>query len=118
MNLWNTLTGKDITREYEALEARAAALPGEHHTAWQQIKAELSIYSDFTGRNLIPILDSVLELLEQTAADGQDVHEALGDDIPGFCAAITGAEGARNFRDKWRAQLNKNVAKKLNRLGE
>ena len=118
MNLWNTITGKDITRQYEALETRAADLPAEHRTAWAQIKTEIATYSDFTGRNLIPILDGILGLLEQSAADSQDIHQALGDDIAGFCAAVTGAEGAQNFRDKWRAELNSNVAKKLNRLGE
>ncbi|MFI0264155.1 DUF1048 domain-containing protein [Streptomyces sp. NPDC017056] len=55
-------------------------------------------YSDVTGRNLIPILDGVLGLLEETAADGQSAHEVLGDDIAGFCAALAGEEGARNHR--------------------
>ncbi|MEU2794379.1 hypothetical protein [Streptomyces sp. NPDC007100] len=35
----------------------------------------------------------------------------------GFCAALAGEEGARNHRDRWREQLNRNVAKKLSRLG-
>lgn len=63
------------------------------------------------------ILDGVLGLLEETAADGQSVHEVLGDDIDGFCTALTGGEGARSHRDRWREQLNRNVAKKLGRLG-
>ena len=68
---------------------------------------------DFTGRNLMPILDGVLGLLEETAADGQSVQEVLGDDIKGFCSALAGEEGAKSYRDKWREQLNKNIAKKL-----
>jgi DNA-binding PadR family transcriptional regulator len=71
----------------------------------------------FTGRNLMPILDGVLGLLEETAADGQDVREVLGDDIPGFCAAVAGGEGARSYRDRWREQLNSNVARKLGQGG-
>lgn len=117
MSFWETITGSDMTREFKAFEARAAALPAEHRAAWEQMKANLFPYSDFTGRNLMPILDSALGLLEETAADGQNIGEVLGDDIPGFCAALAGGEGATNFRDRWRAQLNRNVARKLGRLG-
>lgn len=117
MNLWETMTGSDITREWNAFEARAAVLPAEYRATWDDIKGHLSSYSDFTGRNLTPILDGALGLLEETAADGQRVDDVLGDDIQGFCAALAGGDGARNFRDKWREQLNRNVAKKLGRLG-
>jgi DNA-binding ferritin-like protein (Dps family) len=117
MNFWETITGSDLTREYKAFEARAEALPTEYQAAWEEIKIHLSPYSDITGRNLMPILDGALGLLEETASDGQTVQDALGSDIKGFCAAIAGEEGARSYRDKWREQLNKNVAKKLGRLG-
>ena len=64
----------------------------------------------------MPILDSALELLEITSADGQSIEEVLGDDIKGFCAALIGDEGTKNYRDKWRDQLNKTVARKLGGL--
>ncbi|MGS2642780.1 DUF1048 domain-containing protein [Streptosporangium sp. LJ11] len=117
MNFWETITGSDLTREWKALEARAEALPADHRAAWGEIKGHLSPYSDFTGRNLMPILDGVLGLLEETAADGQSIREVLGDDIGGFCAALAGGEGGRSHRDRWREQLNRNVARKLDRLG-
>lgn len=117
MNIWETMTGSDLTREYKAFDARADALPADYRAAWQQIKAHLLCYGDFTGRNLMPILDSALALLEETAAEGQSIHEVLGDDIEGFCAALAGGEGARSYRDRWRQQLNKNVARKLGRPG-
>jgi DNA-binding ferritin-like protein (Dps family) len=41
----------------------------------------------------------------------------LGDDIKGFCAALAGGEGARSYRDRWGEQLNRNVTRKLGRLG-
>ncbi|GHI40706.1 hypothetical protein Sviol_51140 [Streptomyces violascens] len=81
MNFWETITGSDLTREWKAFEARAEALPADHRAAWEQIKLHLSPYSDFTGRNLMPILDGALALLEETAVDGQSVNEVLGDDI-------------------------------------
>ncbi|MEU7748679.1 DUF1048 domain-containing protein [Nonomuraea sp. NPDC049158] len=117
MNFWETMTGSDLTREWKAFEVRAGVLPADYRAAWEEIKGHLSLYADFTGRNLMPILDSALGLLEETAADGQSIHDVLGDDIAGFCAALAGGERARGYRDRWREQLNRNVARKLGRLG-
>ncbi len=113
MNFWERITGRDMTRELRRLETRAQKLPPDYQAAWSKIKSYFWSHSDFTGRNLMPILDGVLGLLEETAADGQRVQEVLGDDIQGFCSALTGEEGADSFRDKWRKQLNNNIAKKL-----
>jgi len=117
MSFWETVTGSDLTREWKAFEARAQALPAEYQAAWEQVKGGLFPYGGFTGRNLMPIFDAALGLLEEASADGLSIHEVLGDDIPGFCAALAGGEGARTYRDRWREQLNRNVARKLGRLG-
>jgi DNA-binding ferritin-like protein (Dps family) len=117
MNFWETITGSDLTKDWKAFEARAEALPADYQAAWQQIEGNLFPYGGFTGRNLVPIVDAALGLLEEAAADGQSIDEVLGDDIPGFSAALAGGEGARTYRDRWREQLNRNVARKLARLG-
>ncbi|MBO4269397.1 DUF1048 domain-containing protein [Microbispora triticiradicis] len=117
MNFWEKVTGSDLTREWKAFEARAQALPDDYRAAWGQITTHLFPYGDFTGRNLMPILDAALGLLEVAAADGQRAHDVLGEDIRGFCTALAGGEGARTYRDRWREQLNRNVARKLSRLG-
>ena len=116
MNFLEKITGSDMTKEMKGFEARAKVLPAEFQTAWKKINSNLWIYGDFTGRNLMPILDSALELLEVTSADGQSVEEVLDDDIKGFCKALVGDDGAKTYRDKWRDQLNNNVAKKLGGL--
>ena len=113
MNLWEKISGSDITKEFENYEVRVKKLPANYQVAWEEIKENLWLYSDFTGRNLMPIFEGVLDLLEESNADGQSVQEVLGDDIKGFCSALVGEEGAKSFRDKWREQLNNNIAKKL-----
>lgn len=118
MNFWDTVTGNDLTREWRGFETRAAALPPDYQEAWREITAHLFPYGDFTGRNLMPILDGALGLLEESAAEGQDVDEVLGDDRGGFARALAGAESARTFRDRWRDQLNRSVARKLKQRGE
>lgn len=113
MNIWDKVTGSDMTRMLRSFETRAEKLPPDFQSAWEVIKESLYPYSDFTGRNLMPIFDGVLGLLEETAADGQSAGEVLGEDIKGFCSALVSGEGAKSYRDKWREQLNKNVARKL-----
>ena len=113
MNFWERITGSDMTKELRTFKSRAKKLPADYQVAWEEINVNIWKYSDFTGRNLIPILDGVLGLLEETAADGQSIQEVLCDDIKGFCSALVGEEGAKSYRDKWRQQLNNNIAKKL-----
>jgi DNA-binding ferritin-like protein (Dps family) len=113
MNFWDKVTGNDMTQEMKTFEFRAQKLPANYQAAWEKIKANLWPHSDFTGRNLMPILDGVLGLFEESSAEGQSVQEVLGDDIKGFCSALIGEEGSKSFRDKWRRQLNNNIAKKL-----
>ncbi len=113
MNFMEKITGSDITKEMKAFETRVKNLPNDYQAAWEKINTNLWSYSDFTGRNLLPILEGVLGLLEETAADGQSIEEVLGDDIKGFCSALVGKEGAKSYRDKWREELNNNIAKKL-----
>ncbi len=113
MNFWDKITGNDMTKELKAFDLRAKKLPTDYQEAWEKISLNLWPHSDFTGRNLMPILDGVLGLLEEAAVDGQSVQEVLGDDIKGFCSALAGEEGAKSIRDKWREQLNNNIAKKL-----
>lgn len=113
MNLWDKVTGSDMTRMLRAFETRAGKLPSDFQSAWDDIKECLYPYSDFTGRNLMSVFDGVLGLLEESAADGQSAGDVLGEDIKGFCSALVSGEGAKSYRDKWREQLNKNVARKL-----
>ena len=113
MNFWDKVTGSDMTKGMKTFELRAQKLPADYQEAWKKIRADLWPGSDLIGRNLMLILDGVLNLLEETAADGQSVQEALGDDIHGFCSALVGEEGAKSYRSNWREQLNKNIAKKL-----
>ena len=113
MNFWELITGNDLRREFKNFESRVKKLPADYQAAWEEINDHLWSHANFTGRNLIPILNGVLSLLEETAAEGQSVQEVLGDDIKGFCSALAGEEEAKSFRDKWREQLNNNIARKL-----
>lgn len=115
MNFWDTITGRDMNRQWKAYEVRAKKLSPEDYAVWNEINGYLWQRSDFTGRNIMPILDGVLELLEEAKAQGRTARDVLGNDVPGFCASLAEEEGAKSFRDKWRDQLNQSVLRKLGR---
>ena len=115
MNFWDRITGRDMNRQWKAFEARAKKLPAAYQSAWMQINAELWQRSDFTGRNIMPILDGVLGLFEESNEQGQSVQDVLGGDVKGFCTALAGEQGAKTYRDRWRDQLNASVLRKLGR---
>lgn len=63
-----------MTKELKTFESRVKSLPADYQAAWEKINANLWRHSDFTGCNLMPILDGVLGLLEETAAEGQSIQ--------------------------------------------
>jgi DNA-binding ferritin-like protein (Dps family) len=115
MNFWDRITGNDINRQWKACEVRARKLPAEYRSAWMQINAELWQRSDFTGRNIMPLLEGVLELLEEAAADKRSVQNVLGGDIKAFCASLAEEQGAKTYRDRWRDRMNASILRKLGR---
>lgn len=113
MNFWEKITGSDMSRAFQAYEARVQELPADYQAAWAQVNSQLWQHASFTGRNLMPLLEGVLGLFEESAADGLALQAVLGDDLQGFCSALAGEAGAKSLRDSWRDQLNQAVAKKL-----
>lgn len=115
MSLLNKITGNDMTKELKDFERRVLKLPDEYQKAWEEIGQNLWQYSDFTGRNIMSILESVLTMLEETSVNGQKIEDVFGDDINEFCLELVGEEKGDNYRDKWRKQLNRTIEKKLAR---
>lgn len=113
MNFWDRITGNDLKRQWKACEARVKKLSSSYQAAWAQINVLLWQRSDFTGRNIMPILDGVLELFEEAHAQGQSVDDVLGGDIKAFCDELALGQGAKTYRDRWRDQLNASVLRKL-----
>lgn len=113
MNFFDKITGNDMTREFKEFEVRIEKLPLDYREAWEKIKANIWNYSDFTGRNTMPIFEGIVGMLEEANMDGQSIQQVLGDDINGFCEALADDNKAKTYKDKWRKQLNNNIAKKL-----
>ena len=116
MNFFERITGSDITKAMKDFDTRVKNLPTDYQIAWTEIMNHLCPYHDFTGRNLLPILNQALELLELTSADGQTIEEVFNYDIKSFCVSLATNEDVKTYRDKLKSQLNHNVRKKLGEL--
>ena len=118
MNFWERITGKDMTVARADFAERVKGLPESYQRMWAELDEEIQRYSDLTGRNLIPIMSSLLEFFEETAFDHEDVSAVIGEDKEAFVAELFDQRRPipnKSYRDKCREQLNRNVAKKLGR---
>ncbi len=113
MNFIEKITGSDLTKKMKEIDIRVLKLPVEYQDAWVKLQENLWEYSDFTGRRVVDVLESVLEMLEENAASNVEIEKVFGNDIKGFCKEIAKVENLNNFQDKWRNQLNEKTIKKL-----
>lgn len=113
MKFIDKITGNDLTRDYQEIDKRVAQLPTDFQTCWEQIFVKIRYHSNFTGRNLTPIYFGILEMLEEMNELGKTTEEIFGNDIDGFCNALTADEPTYDVRDKWRKKLNNKIEKKF-----
>lgn len=95
-------------KEWRAMEARAKALPKDYQVIYDEIKQYIWKSS---GLGAIDIFKGILELFEEGAANGRGALEITGSDVAAFCDELV--EGQRTYADKWRKELNRDIAKKL-----
>ena len=115
MNFWDRITGNDMTRQWKSLDARAGKLPKDFQQAYAQITAELWQRTGVSGRDILAMLEGVMELLEDASASNRSAQDVLGNDIRGFCAELAADAGGKSYRDRWRDRLNNTVLRKLGR---
>lgn len=113
MKFIEKITGSDITKKMDSLEERVSKLPKDYCDIWIEIKEVLWNYSDFTGRKVVNVLESIVEMLEENVLNNLSAKDAFGDNINDFCRDIAQTEDLVTFQDKWRKQLNKSALKKL-----
>jgi DNA-binding ferritin-like protein (Dps family) len=97
--------------EWRAMEARAKALPRDYRIVYDEMKTYLWRFTAGDGMDIVAILKDVLGLFEVSAAHGKGVLDVTGQDLAAFCDERL--RGTTSYMDKWRASLNRDVAKKL-----
>jgi DNA-binding ferritin-like protein (Dps family) len=98
-------------KEWKKMEARAKALPGDYQVAYSEIKNYMWKFSAGNGMDIVVILEGLLGLFEEGAADGKRVLEITGKDVAAFCDELL--HGAKTYTENWRKSLNSDITKKL-----
>ena len=98
-------------KEWNAMEARAKALPKDYRVVYDEIKQYTWKSS---GLSSTDIFKDLLDFFEEGAANGKRVLEITGNDVAAFCDEILRNEKReKTYTEKWRETLNQNIAKKL-----
>lgn len=98
----------DEKRAYKKTEARAKALPGEYAVAYKEIRNYI-----FRTSGIITIepLKSLVDMLEEAAANGKHVLEITGPDVASFADELV--RGEKSYYEQQRNKLNASMAHKL-----
>ena len=95
-------------KRYRQTEKQAKALPAEYAKAYKEIKHYIW---NTSGILIINPLVSLVEMLEEAAADGKRVIDVTGSDVAAFADELV--RGESSYKDKQGKKLNQ----KLNQNG-
>lgn len=98
----------NVKKEWNAIEKRAKALPDDYRVVYKEIKHYIW---NSTGISTIDVFKVLIDMFEESAANGRKVLEITGDDVAAFCDELV--RGEKTYFEDWRKKLNKNIAKKL-----
>jgi len=112
-NFWTKVIGDK--KEWRSMEARADALPRDYRIVYREMKQYMWRFTSGDGTDVLAVLKGVLELFETSAAQGKHALDVTGEDVAAFCDERL--RGTASFADRWRASLNRDVAKQLGHAG-
>lgn len=106
MSIIDKLVG-DISekKRFRANEKRAKSLPTEYRDAYENIRNYL--WSTSGVESFDPLI-SLVDLLEEAAADGRKVVDITGPDVAAFADDLI--KGESSYQDKQREKLNRNFS--------
>jgi DNA-binding ferritin-like protein (Dps family) len=101
-------------KDWNAMEARADALPRDHGIVYDEIKSFMWRFTSSDGMDIVAVLKDVLAEFEAGAAEGKNALEVTGEDVAAFCdERLGGPNPYERYLEKMRASLNADVKKKL-----
>jgi DNA-binding ferritin-like protein (Dps family) len=95
-------------KEWRTMVKRSKALPHDYQVAYKEIMQYIWTSS---GISTIEPVKVLLDLFEESAANGKDVLEITGSDVAAFCDELI--KGEKTYFEDSRKKLNESIAKKL-----
>ena len=112
-NLLTKLIGDK--KDWKRMEARAGVLPRDYGIVYGEMKSYMWRFTAGDGMDIVDILRDVLTEFETAAGEGKPALHVTGSDVAAYCDARL--PQATTYLDKWRANLNREVAEKLGDTG-
>lgn len=100
-------------REYKQQMQRIESLPEDYRYTFKKIQKHMWSFAAGDGYDMLEVQYGLLDLFEESAADGKTVLEVTGQDVAGFVDELL--KSTKTYADGWRSQLNKEIAKKVGR---
>lgn len=75
-------------RRYRRYRARADALPAGHQAAVDALQRYMQYFGPGRANDLLPMLEDLVDLFGQSAADGTPIREVVGEDPLEFADAF------------------------------
>lgn len=107
-NISNILKEK---REYKEQIKRLESLPEEYRYTFDKIQNYMWSFATGDAMDILHIQYELLDLFEESAADGRNVLDVTGKDVAGFADELL--KNATTYTDKTREKLNQDIAKKV-----
>lgn len=96
----------DDKRRWRDHKARAGALPPSHRAAFEALEAYMLYTGGFSdGNELLTMVEDLLVLFEEAAADGTPVRAVVGEDPVDFAETFLANYTGRSWIDKQRDKL-------------
>ena len=101
-------------RRYRQYKARTERLPASHHTAIDALARYMEFFGPGKGDSLLSMLEDLVDLFEQSAANGTPIREIVGEDPVEFADAFL-----RNYPEgQWISRERTRLTSTIERAAE
>jgi len=98
-------------RRYRRYKARAERLPANYRTAIDALERYTHFFGPGTGEGIVRMLEDLIDLFKQGAANGTPIREIVGEDPVEFAEAFL-----RNYPDgQWIGQERERLTSAIDR---
>lgn len=98
-------------KEYKKQMARVNALPTDYQFVYKKIQSHMWQFVSGAGYDMMEVQYGLLDLFEESAAEGRAVLEVTGEDVAGFVDELL--KSTRTYTEDWRKKLNREILDKV-----
>ena len=103
----------DEKRKYRQQMARVNALPNDYQYVFKKIQEHMWSNVTGSGYDMMELQYDLLDIFEESVANGKPVLEVTGEDVAGFVDELL--KNTKTYENKWKDKMNKDIHRKIGR---